>query len=173
VILVKHFFTNQETALYTAASVFGKMVFFLPVGISTALFPKVIDAHVKNRDTKGILRRALVYTGLPSGILVIFFILFPRFFLGFYGEKYLDADSLLVLYGPLMFFFSLTAVLIYYNLARNRYRFIYLFAILSLIEVSLIWFTHTDLTSILNIILVTNIIIFVSGMAICFFNRTD
>jgi O-antigen/teichoic acid export membrane protein len=173
VILVKHFFTNQETALYAAASVFGKMVFFLPVGISTALYPKVIDAHIKNQDTKRILRRGMVYTGIPSGILVIFLILFPRFFLGFYGEKYLDADSLLILYGPLMFFFALTAVLVYYNLAKNRYWFIYTFVALSMIEVGLVWMFHATLISILQIMLVMNIVIFISGMGISIFEPGD
>lgn len=170
VILVKHFFSTYDSGLYTAASIFGKMIYYLPIGITTAMYPKVIEAHAKKDDTSGLLKRSLIYTSIPSGLLVIAFILFPKFFLGlFYGEEYLEADSLIVLYGPFMFFFSLTAVLVYYNLAKNRYGFIYLFVFLSCFEIILIWFFHNSLIFILEILLIMNIIIFILSASVSYY----
>lgn len=169
ILVVKHFFTSEDTALYTAAAVFGRMIFFLPIGITRAMYPKVVEAHIKRDDTRGFLNRSLLYTTIPTGLLAVFLWLFPSFFLEFFfGSKYLPATSLLQLYAPLMFFFSLATVLVYYNLAKNRYGFVYLFALFSLAELVLIWQYHSSLTLILQIILLTVVIFFVLGCIITY-----
>jgi O-antigen/teichoic acid export membrane protein len=164
VVLVKHFFTAENTGLYTAVSVFGRMVFSLPIAIVTVMYPKVVEAHTKKSETRGILKRSLIYTGIPAGLLAIFFYLLPRFFLGiFYGEEYLDAASLLQLYGIIIFFFSLTTVLVHNNLAKNRYGFVYVFAAFSILELGLIWLYHSSLILVLQIFLLISVLSFVVG----------
>ena len=159
-ILVKRFFSSEDTGLYTAASVFGRMVFFLPIGITTVMYPKIVEAHTTNSDTKSIFKRSMLYTGVPTGLLVTVLWLFPKFFLGiFYGGDYIEAESLLKLYGPFMFFFSLTAVMVYYNLAKNRYLLIYLLTCISLVELGLIFIYHSSMVTILQMLLVTNIVL--------------
>jgi O-antigen/teichoic acid export membrane protein len=172
IILVKHFFSERDTSLYTAASVFGKMLFFIAVSISTVMYPKVIEAHAKNRDTKSILNRSLFYTGVPSALMVIALWIFPGFFLKItYGEDYLEAESLLGLYGLMMFFFSLNSIFIYYYLAKNRYGLIYLFAIFSTIELGLVWFYHSSMSQIIQMFLVINIIILGLSFLLGFYHR--
>jgi len=167
ILIVKHFFTSQETALYTAASVFGKMIYFLPVGITLVMYPKVVEAQTKMDGTWNILTRSIIYTIVPTGLIVLMLWLFPSFFLGlFYPDVYTDASSILRLYGPFMFFFSLISVLVHYNMALNRYGFIYFFACYSISGLALIWFHHESLEQILQIFLGISIIFFFLGYMI-------
>ena len=169
ILIVKHFFTSQETALYTAASIFGKMIYFLPVGITLVMYPKVVEAQTRMKDSWDILKKSMVYTVVPMGIIVIMLWLFPSFFLAlFYPDNYVDASSYLQLYGLFMFFFSLIAVLVHYNLALNRYGFIYLFACYTLTCLVLIWFYHDSLVQILQIFLVISAVFFLLGFITSF-----
>jgi O-antigen/teichoic acid export membrane protein len=169
ILIVKHFFSSEETAHYTAAAVFGRMILFLPIGITRVMYPKVVEGHTKRERTKSILNRGLMYTCLPTGLLVLLFWLFPGFFLGlFFGNDYLVAEPLLQLYAPLMFFFSLTTVIVYYNLARNRYGFVLLFTAFSIVELVLVWLYHNPLILILQIFLIMIVIFFVLGTIITY-----
>ncbi len=172
VIIVKHFFTETATGLYTAASVFGKIIFFLPIGITTVMYPKVVESHMEKKDTTHILQRSLLYAGLPGGLLVISFLLIPRVYIGIlFGDEYLNADSYLILYGPLMFFFSLNTVIVYYNLAKSRYNFIYLFTALSLLEIGVLWAFHDTLLDMLKMFLIMNFVIFCVGCGFTYFTE--
>ena len=84
----------------------------------------------------------------------------------FYGEKYLGAESLLKFYGIFIFFFSLTIILVYNSLAKNRYWFVYLFAAFSVLEVGLIWLYHSSLILVLQILLLMSVIMFFTGFFI-------
>ena len=141
VVLVKHFFTASDTGLYTAVSVFGRIIFSLPIAMVTVMYPKVVEAHAQKSETRNLLNRSLLYTGIPAGLIAITFYVFPKFFLGiFYGAEYLEAASFLQLYGIFIFFFSLATVLVYNSLAKNRYGFVYVFAAFSILELGLILF---------------------------------
>jgi len=165
ILIVKHFFSSEETAHYTAAAIFGKMIFFLPIGITRVMYPKVVEGYAKKAITKGLLNRSLLYTGLPTGLLVLVLWMFPGFFLEiFFGSNYLVAKSLLQLYGPMMFFFSLTTVFVYYNLARNRYGFVCLFTAYTVLELILVWMYHSSIMLILQILLLMTVLFFVIGL---------
>jgi len=167
VVLVKHFFTAVDAGLFTAVSVFGRLILALPIAINAVMYPKVVEAHTKKSETRGILNRSLFYIGVPAGLAALFFWLLPTFFLGiFYGEEYLGAASLLQLYGIFAFFFSLTTVLVYNSLAKNRYAFVYLFVAFSVLELGLIWLYHSSLLLVLQILLVMSVISFVTGFGI-------
>ncbi len=164
VVLVKHFFSSAETGLYTAVTLFGRIIFSIPIAMVTVMYPKVVEAHAQKSETKGLLNRSLLYTGLPSGILAISFYVIPKFFLGFfYGNEYIEGGPFLQLYGIFIFFFSLTTVLLYNSLAKNRYGFVYLFAAFSILEMGLIWVYHNSINNVLQIFLIISIVTFIIG----------
>ena len=167
VIFVKHFFTAEDAGLFTAVTVFGRMSLSVPLAITIIMYPKAVEAHTKNNETRGLLKRSLLYTGIPTGLLAILFFIIPKSILGIlYGTEYLEAESLLKLYGIFIFFFSLTIVLVYNSLAKNRYGFVYLFSALSLLELVLIWLYHDSLILVLQIFLIMSVISFVIGFFI-------
>ncbi len=167
VVLIKHFFTAKDTGLFTAVTVFGRMIFAFPLAIVTVMFPKIVEIHAKKEDTEDTLKRSLLYTLIPTGLIVILFYLFPKFFIGiFFGDEYINAAPLLQLYIFFIFFFSLITVLLYNSLAKNRYLFVYIFTAFSILEIGLIWLYHSSIVLIIEILLLINIISFIIGIYI-------
>ena len=171
VVLIKHFFTNEDTGLFTAVTVFGRMIFAFPLAIVTVMFPKIVEIHTKKEDTKDTLNRSLLYTLIPTGLIVILFYTLPKFFIGiFFGDEYINAAPLLQLYVFFIFFSSLVTVLLYNSLAKNRYLYVYIFTAFSVLEIGLIWFYHSSITFIIEIFLIINIISFIIGICINYVN---
>jgi O-antigen/teichoic acid export membrane protein len=174
VVLIKHFFTSVDAGLFTAVSVFGRIIFSFPVAITTVMYPKVVEAHTKNKETRALLNRSLLYTGIPAGLLALVFWILPKFFLGiFYGEEFLGAVLFLRFYGVFIFFFSLATILIYNSLAKNQYGYICLFAVFSILELGLIWLYHSSLILIIQIFLFMSIILFVVGLFFNYYSRAN
>lgn len=175
VVLIKHFFSSGETGLYTAVSMFGRVIFSIPIAIVTVMYPMVVEAHAQKSETKDLLKRSLLYTGLPAGILAILFYVIPKFFLGlFYGNEYIEGGPFLQLYGIFIFFFSLTTVLLYNSLAKNRYGFVYLFAAFSILEIGLILVYHDSISRVLQIFLIISVITFIIGFYLnCFYSEKN
>lgn len=164
VILVKHFFTSLDAGLFTAVTVFGKMILVVPLSITSVMYPKIIEANVKKIKTNDLLKRSLVYTSIPAGIAALIFFLFPTTIIGiFYGEEYIGAEILLKYYGIFIFFFSIASVFVYNSLANNRFGYVYIFVIFSIIEIGLIWLYHHTLISIIQILLIISILLVVVG----------
>jgi len=151
---------DTQTGLYAAAALFGKIIYFLPVGIGTVMFPKIVESYTKGRDTRLLLIKSLLFTGALTGTAAISFSIFPKLFLFALGKGYMDAEPLLRYYGPLMFFSSLTAIMVYYSLGIKRYRNIYIFASMTLVELILIFFFHSTLIEVVEVILVINMMMF-------------
>src|SRR3990172_16286 len=67
VVLVKHYFDGHTAGQYAAASILAKIILYLPGAIVLALFPKISEMHVLERDSRGLLLKALGLTGVLSG----------------------------------------------------------------------------------------------------------
>src|SRR3990172_2224128 len=59
VVLVKHYFDGHTAGQYAAASILAKIILYLPGAIVLALFPKISEMHVLERDSRGLLLKAL------------------------------------------------------------------------------------------------------------------
>ncbi len=161
VIIVKHFFTSEDTGLYTAATVFGRLLLFIPVGLTTALFPKIVIKHVQNQDPRPLLARGLLFTGVATGVVTLLLYMFPGTFLMlFYGQKYMAAQDLLKYYGLMIYFFSLTQVLVFYHLARANFWFLSAFTAFMVLEVVAITILNTSLSQVIMVLLAMNIVLF-------------
>lgn len=165
VVLVKHFFTPSDAGLYTAATVLAKILIFLPMGISVALFPKISHNRAMRLPTEPLLYRAFLYAGALSGAGALLYLLAPGFVIELlFGARYLEGAHLVRWYGVAIFFFSLVVVLMNYHLSNNTTRFIHFTALLTLIEILLISFLHNTLIQVIQIIIIVNIIILLGGL---------
>lgn len=168
VVVVKHAFPAREAGLYTAASVAAKVLVFLPMGISTAMFPKVSadDGPADGGRESALLRRALAYAGAVSGAgaLAYWFLAEPILTV-FFGATYAAAAPLLQWYGLAVVPFVLAAVLLNYQLARDRMAFVYVFAAGSLAEIGLVWHAADTMLGVVRIVLLTNVVLFALGAA--------
>lgn len=163
-ILVKHIFSPEEAGMYSAVSVLGKTILYLPSAIVLALFPMVSEADAVNSDAFRILNRGLLYTAAISSFGVAGFILFPEFFLKvLFGSRFSNAAPLLKYYSLAMMAVSVTSILITFNLARRKTGFIYTLWAGSLALVVLINLFHGSLLSV--VVAMTGV-----GVALAAFN---
>ena len=165
VILVKASFPSRDAGLYAAASVLGKVLIFLPMGISTALFPKV-STDAAAAAAVGLFERAVFYTLLIAGAGAAVYWVAPDLVLTtFYGAAYADAEPLLQWYGVAIVAFALSSMALNFQLARDRHRYVYLFTVVSLAEIGLMWLVPGSLLQFIQIILVVNVGLFLVGVA--------
>ena len=169
VIIAKHFFAAHTAGLYTAASVLGKIILFIPGAVVVAMFPKVSKMYAEKRDTGHLLNLSLLYTGLVSGVMAVGYWFFPSLVVRIpYGYAYVEVAPVVQLYGVAMLFFSLTVVLMRYSLAIHDISYVYLFAFFSLIEIGLLIVFHASMMEMARIILMVNAALLISGIIYVF-----
>jgi O-antigen/teichoic acid export membrane protein len=164
VIIAKHFFTSQIAGIYTAVTVLGKIILFVPGAIAIVMFPKISRLYTEKKDTSYVLNISLIYTGILAGIIALGYWFFPYLAITIpYGVDYIEAVPILRLYGIAMFFFSLTVVLMRYSLAINHLKYVYLLIFFTLTEIGLLSIFHDSLMMMVEILLIVNIILFLSS----------
>lgn len=167
IIVVKHFFESAVAGRYAAAAVFGKILLFLPMGITTALFPKVTDGATDRRRLDALLYRALGYAALLAGGGAVAFWLIPEFLVTlFYGSAYREAAPLLGWYGLAAVAYSLAIVVLHFQLALDRTRFVYAMTAGSIVEIALMWRFHSSTVQVIQVILLTNVALFAFGLVV-------
>ena len=164
VILAKHFFESNTAGIYTAATVLGKIILFVPGAIAIVMFPKISRLHAEKKDTNYVLNISLVYTAVLSGAMALGYWFFPNLAITIpYGIEYLDAIPVLRLYGLAMFFFSLTVVIMRYTLAISHVKYVYLLLMFTLIEIGLLYIFHTTILIMAQVLLIINFLLFLSS----------
>lgn len=167
VIVAQHFHAGPQAGLYTAVTVLGKILVFLPLGVCAAMFPKVSNGHAKADDDRlrGLLRRALLYAGAIAASGTILYALVPDLVLGvFFGPEYAAAASLLRWYGAAVLAFALASVVLNFELARDRMRYVYVFTACSVLEIGLLWVAHDSLVGMAQVVLLVNAALFAYGL---------
>lgn len=137
VFLAKHYLPDIEAGYYTAASMLGKVLIFAPLGFTLALFPHVVAAKANKTYPKHVLKKAILLTSLIAGSGAITLWALPAFVLRtVFGDAYIPAVDVLRSYGLATSLFSLTLMFLYYSLAVDRFRLIYLIGLATLVEVA-------------------------------------
>lgn len=163
-VLVKHFFSPEDTGNYAATAILGRSIFYLPGAIILAMFPMVSESHTLNKDTYGLLNKALLFTLILSGLGLVIFFVFPSQVMGLLmGEKFVETAPLLRIFGLAMLPFALLNILINFNLARHRVNFVYALAVGCLLEVLLIYTYHNSLIQIIYILMGSGVLLFMAN----------
>lgn len=168
VILAKYFFSNIEAGLYASVSVLGKIIFFFPGAIGTVIFPMITEKYVKGEDGLDILKKGIIYTGVLSGSLMVGYAIFPDIVIKMFGDRYVDAVSLVVPYGMAMFFFSLIGIMVNYHLAIKNLRYIIMFTVFIGIVVVMMMTFHSSAAEMINVLVIGNLIFFIMSMIYTF-----
>ncbi|HEY4707256.1 MAG TPA: oligosaccharide flippase family protein [Thermodesulfobacteriota bacterium] len=125
-ITVKHWASPGEAGLYSAVSVLGKTILYLPAAFVLALFPMISDSHARKGDIYRVLDKALLVTTGFSAAGVLGLALFPELAISMlFGAKFAAAAPLLKYYGLAMISMAVVSVLVTFNLARGATGFIY------------------------------------------------
>jgi len=152
-ILVKHFFTDQDAGYYSIAQMVGKIILFLPHPVVMVMFPKVTIMDAQKKETFPVLIRSLIMAGSLCVIGVILCHLFPALIIQILtGAAYPECIPLVKLFSLNMSFLSLTFVLLYYHLAKQKSGFLYSLVFLTLIQIGFIGLLHQTLPQVLLIV---------------------
>lgn len=160
VILAKHFFTSHEAGLYTAVSVLGKIVLFLPSAIYVVMFPKASEMRALGQSPMALLNKSLIITGVLAGAAAAIFILVPQLVERIFGTGYIEASPIIKFYATMMFFFSLTWVVAQYCMATNRLKYVYIIFFFTSIEIALMSLVHGSVLQMVTMLLVVNVVFF-------------
>lgn len=150
VLLVKHYFSPEETGIFSAFATLGRTVFLFGMLISGVLFPIVVRRKEEGKDTRKPLWIGIAATFGLSAAASLALWLFPRFFLWLLlGEQYLEGAPYLGYYGAIMGMMGLIFLLSYFFMALGRFAFVYVLLGSCVLEVLLIAQFHASFASIL------------------------
>ena len=125
IILVKHFFAAEAAGLYAAAALVGRVVYMSSWSVVSAMFP--ISAGIRTGDgqERDVLLTPLAIVLLITGGFTLGLWLFPNlvwravFGPGFVHQNLSFYSSLLVLYAAATGVYSLSVVIITYEMSRK------------------------------------------------------
>jgi O-antigen/teichoic acid export membrane protein len=125
IVVVKHFFSPGSAGLYAAVSMVGRVVFAFSWSIVNSMFPIAAQTHDRKKDDHGVLGLTML---MVSSICVIFIVslrVAPSWiWLRLFGAQFgtiggADFRHLLILYALSTAVYSLSVVLIAYEMSRK------------------------------------------------------
>jgi len=163
VVLVKHFLDAASAGQYGLLSLIGKMTYFLGSLLIPFIIPLVSHSEGAKKDSKKIFLLLLGISIIFSGCSYIGLGLFGGFFVPLiFGAKAAPIVPLLGTYVLAMAIFTTMQVVVNYFQAKQRYSFVLVGVLIAAFQVIGIWMFHETLAEVVNIMLLTSILNFVS-----------
>ena len=160
IILVKHFFDNQQAGLYASLALIGRVVYFVAWMFVMLLLPKVIQMEKENQDTLPILLKYVGYIVLLSTSIVLFTALFPEFVVNvMFGKAYVSISFLLWKYALATSLFAVANIFAYYYLSLNQYLPVVVSAFLGSAQIGLIIAYHNSLEQVVHMQIIAMVIL--------------
>jgi len=172
ILLVKHYFDNEQAGLYASLALIGRVVYFVAWMFVMLLLPKVIQLKKDGADTLPILLKYVFYIVLLSTIIVLGAFLFPELVVKImFGEKYLPIAFLLWKYALATSIFAVANIFAYYFLSINKYVPVIISAILGLTQIILIVLFHKSLEQVVIMQIIAMIILLAFQLSYFLINR--
>jgi O-antigen/teichoic acid export membrane protein len=122
ILLVKHFFSAEPAGLYAAVAQVGRLLYFICwFGVVNVMFPiTAASASAKDgRRSHGLLLPLVLVLAI-SALFVLGVALVPHLIMGLvFGAKFTQTEGLLALYAGATALYSLSVVLIAYEMSRR------------------------------------------------------
>jgi len=162
IVLVKHFFSSENTGYFSAASQIGKIILFFPGAIGIVIFSRFSEKFEKKENLRGTLIKSFLILAVTSIFFLLLYFFFPELItLIIYGGSFINSTSkLILLYG---FFMTIVGFInlqvLYFISVKNFWYLIYLFVFIAA-EIVLIFNYHNTLKMVLWIEIITSIVVF-------------
>jgi len=119
IILVKHFFAPETAGLYAAVALVGRLLYFASWSVVSAMFPITAAAKPQDEDPRVVLLPLLVVLALVV-VFVLIMSLFPHLILHtIFGVGFHQNEPLLALYAAATGIYSLSVVIMAYEMSRR------------------------------------------------------
>ncbi len=165
ILLVKHFFPAETAGIYAAIAQIGRLLYFVCwFGIVNAMFP--VAASNQNQKKSEALGLPVLLVFAISCVFVLVAALFPHFIMGLiFGSKFINIGPLFALYALATGLYSLSVVLIAYEMSRRIANTGWLQLVVSGALVLVIGFFHQTLPEVImvRIVLMVLMLLLVSS----------
>jgi len=119
ILLVKHFFAAEQAGLYAAVSLVGRVLYVAGWSSVSAMFPVTAAAKPRETGSHVILVPLLFVIGL-SALFILASNFLPALIIGtIFGRGFSSSGSLLTLYAAATGLYSLSVVLMAYEMSRR------------------------------------------------------
>lgn len=119
IILVKHFFSPELAGLYAAVALVGRLVYFAAWQVISAMFPVTASAKTQDENPRLVLWSLLAVLALVV-MFVLVLSLFPHLVIQtILGVNFHQGEPLLALYAVATGLYSLSVVLMAYEMSRR------------------------------------------------------
>lgn len=161
ILLVKHFFPAETAGIYAAIAQIGRLLYFVCwFGIVNAMFP--VAASNQNQKKSEALGLPVLLVFAISCVFVLVAALFPHFIMGLiFGSKFINIGPLLALYALATGLYSLSVVLIAYEMSRRIANTGWLQLVVSGALVLVIGFFHQTLHEVIMVRIVLMVLMLV------------
>jgi O-antigen/teichoic acid export membrane protein len=125
IVLVKHFFAPNQAGIYAAVSLVGRLVNMCAWSVVNTMFPVSAGARSSDRDARPVLFMSLSMVFLILSALILGLWAIPSFLwrvlfgAHFELENYGGLAALLILYAVTTGIYSLSSVMITYEMSRK------------------------------------------------------
>jgi O-antigen/teichoic acid export membrane protein len=162
-LLVKNFFSPDDAGLYAAISVLGRIVYFGALPLTILLVPMISRRQALNQSTRPILILLVVGGVSICGLLILLAAVFAPFILTvLYGEAYAAAAGLLAPYALAASLYTLTNLVITYQLSLGAGREALLPIIAGVGQIVLVFVFHESLIQVILIQIILMGILFLT-----------
>ncbi|MDP2989272.1 MAG: hypothetical protein Q8O57_01740, partial [Kiritimatiellota bacterium] len=126
-LIVKHYFSPDQSGFYARAATIGRIIIFLPMPITGALFPKTVSDGASSAQHNRLLWKALFYTAIiiiPGALVCT---LFPQLPLGIVYHDWQPDAAMCRLVRCTIWAMSplgLAFIIMNFELSQNRFRII-------------------------------------------------
>lgn len=162
VLMAKKYLPADQAGFYTALSTLGKIVFFAPSSVASALFP--YTTKEKNRLIRlDYLKKALWIVLGMSAIIVTGYYLFPNFIFSIlFGNKYVPYGNLLALIGVTIGVVAFAQVIVNYLLSQKGWTFAYALLITAICQFTAYQLWHENVTQMVMVGLGSSVVLLIS-----------
>lgn len=144
VILAKKFLTPTEAGFYTALSTLGKIAFFAPLSIATALFP-FASRETDHAKRFALLRSAFILVLITvAGVAAIYFLYPQHIFDLLFAGKYGQIGPILGLMGVAVGLVGVAQLLVNYLLSQSGWLFAWALLLAGFFQIIAYLLFHAD-----------------------------
>jgi O-antigen/teichoic acid export membrane protein len=172
IILVKHYFDNEQAGYYASLALIGRVVYFVAWMFVMLLLPKVIQLKRDGKETQPLLMKYVSYIAILSTVIVLVTFLFPEPVVNLmFGKAYLSIAFLLWKYALATSIFAIANIFAYYFLSINQYIPVVVSAIIGLAQIGLIVFFHDSLQQVVHVQIIAMIVLLLSQLSFFFYQN--
>ncbi len=162
VVLVRHYFTNEQSGLYGAVALVGKTLFFAVSFLPMVLLPKASAAAARGTSKQLLVAAGAVVLSVSGGALVIFYIAPVGMLNLVAGHGYASAAVYLFPYGVGMAALGAANGFAAYRMGLNDFSYVRYAVTLCLLECVAIVAIHQYLGQVIAIVVIASLALLIA-----------